>query len=93
MDIAQITTRLRNNKYVVTRLQDESGVLLNSDDLLIFTLNDTGLFLLEAIEEGRALSEATLVDLLTQEFEVTESQARGDVRDFLKDLSEAIGAE
>ena len=93
MDISQIARRLRTKKYVVTRLQDESGVLLNSDDLLVFTLNDTGLFLLEAIEEGRASSEAALVELLTREFEVTESQARQDIRDFIGDLAEAIGSE
>ena len=93
MDISQIARRLRNKKYVVTRLQDESGVLLNSDDLLVFTLNDTGLYLLEAIEEGRASSEAALVELLTQEFEVTESQARQDIQDFIEDLAEAIGSE
>lgn len=90
MDVAQIASKLRNKKYVVTRLQDDSGVLLNSDDLLVFTLNETGLFLLEAIEEERPSSEGELVTLLTREFEVTESQARQDVRDFLQDLEDAL---
>ena len=71
---------------MITRLQDESGVLLNSDDLLVFTLNETGLFLLEAIEEDRATSEDDLLRLLTEQFEVSEGQARQDVRDFVKEL-------
>ena len=93
MEISRLAQKLRNSKYVITRLQDESGVLLNSDDLLVFTLNDTGLYLLEAIEEGRASSEAALVELLTREFEVTESQARQDIQDFIGDLAEAINLE
>jgi len=93
MDISRLAQRLRDRKYVITRLQDDSGVLLNSDDLLVFSLNETGLFLLEAIEEGRAASETDLVGLLTGAFEVTESQARSDVSDFVNELSEAISSE
>ena len=91
MDIERIANRLRSKKHVITRLQDESGVLLNSEDLLVFTLNETGLFLLEAIEEGKAVSEADLAELLTQKFEVSEGQARQDIREFVEDLKEAIG--
>lgn len=93
MNISSIAQRLRNTKYEVTRLQDESGVLLNSKDLLVFTLNETGLFLLEAIEEGKAVSETDLVALLTSEFEVTEDQAQQDVREFIEDLGNAISSE
>ncbi len=90
MDISGLAQWLRTKKYAITRLQDESGVLLSADDLLVFTLNDTGLFLLEAIESGSAISEAELVSLLTREFEVSESQARRDISDFLGDLADAI---
>ena len=92
MKISQLAQRLRDSKYVITRLQDDSGVLLNSDELLVFTLNETGLFLLESIEEGKVATEAELVTLLTGEFEVTESQAQQDVREFIAELSDALGS-
>ena len=93
MEISRIAQDLRDRRFVITRLQDDSGVLLNTEDLLVFSLNETGLFLLEAIEEGRATVEEDLVGLLTAEFEVTEGQARQNVHEFVKDLSDAIAAE
>lgn len=92
MEIKTIAQKLRTKKYAITRLQDESGVLLSEEDLMVFTLNDTGLFLLEAIEEGRATSEDDLIQMLSREFEVDKEQARQDIHDFLQDLVEAIAA-
>ncbi len=49
-----------------------------------FTTNGTGLFILEALKEGR--EEKEIVDLLTEEYGIDKESASRDLMDFMEQL-------
>ena len=53
----------------------------------MMTLNDTGAFLWNALEQGN--DKNALVDALTAEYAVNAEQAAADVEEFLERLAEA----
>lgn len=64
----------------LTSLEDE-GVVLHLGEKRYFTVNGTGLVLLEALTTPQSFAE--LVDALLQEYEVSEEIARETTRAFL----------
>lgn len=70
----------------VTALEGE-GVVLHLKERRYFTVNETGLTLLEALKQPRA--EAELVDALLAEYDVTGAEARATTRAFLDQCLEA----
>ena len=89
-DLRRIAGTLASGRYTVTRLVDGSGVLLDVEGLQVLSLNETGMFLLDAIQRGVHEEEA-LAEALTREFEVDTGTARRDVRAFLAELERGIG--
>jgi len=71
----------------LTALEDE-GVVLHLGAKRYFTVNDTGLLILEALKR-EPLREGALVSALLEQYEVTESVARETVRAF---LDQCLGA-
>ncbi len=64
----------------VTQVEDE-GVVLHLGSRRYFSVSESGLILLNALEESRSLDE--LVEALCDEYEVTESEARQSTREFI----------
>ena len=63
---------------------DGEGVVLHLGTRKYYSLNGTGLALMQALERGR--TEEDLVTALTGEFDVTEVEARRDVAEFLREM-------
>lgn len=69
-----------------TRLADRSGVILDIDSLQVFSLNDTGMCLVEALRDGIDDHDG-LVSRVVEEFEVDQETASGDVDAFVEELA------
>ncbi len=65
----------------------DSGFLFDHSTGLTYTLNETGSFIFKKLEEGTSL--INLLELLTEEFEITEETARKDLDDFVRELKKA----
>jgi hypothetical protein len=72
---------------VFTPLDDGTGVLLNLQTLLYYSLNKTGAAVWQQIEEKRALTLDEVVASTCERFEVTEEAARIDLRAFVEHLA------
>jgi coenzyme PQQ synthesis protein D (PqqD) len=70
----------------LTALEGE-GVVLHLKERRYFTVNETGLTLLEALKEPRSMED--LVSALQAEYEVTDAEARDTTRVFLTQCLEA----
>lgn len=66
---------------------DDEGVVLHLGSRRYFSVNETGVTILEALTEPRTLAE--LVARVTDEYEVTPGAAEQTVRDFLDRCLEA----
>jgi hypothetical protein len=69
-----------------TRLADHSGVILDIDSLQVFSVNDTGMCLVEALRDGIDDHEG-LVRRIVDEFEIDRETAAGDVDAFVEELA------
>jgi len=69
-----------------TRLADQSGVILDIDSLQVFSVNDTGMCVVEALRDGIDDHEG-LVRRIVDEFEIDPETASGDVDAFVEELA------
>ena len=69
-----------------TRLADHSGVILDIDSLQVFSVNDTGMCLVEALRDGVDDHEG-LVQRIVEQFEVDRERAASDVDAFVEELA------
>jgi hypothetical protein len=69
-----------------TRLADHNGVILDIDSLQVFSVNDTGMCLVEALRDGINDNEG-LVSRIVEAFEVDRETAAGDVDAFVEELA------
>lgn len=67
------------------KLADDTGVILDVESLKVFSLNETGMFLVECLGQG-VVTEEALVERLVAEFEVDRETAAEDVRTFVAEL-------
>jgi hypothetical protein len=67
------------------KLADDTGVILDVDSLRVLSLNETGMFLVECLQQG-VVTEEALVERLVDEFEVDSETAAADVRAFVAEL-------
>jgi hypothetical protein len=72
-----------------TRLADHSGVILDIDSLQVFSVNDAGMCLIEALRDGIDDHEG-LVRRIVEEFEVDRETASGDVDGFVEELAQYL---
>ena len=80
-------SRLLSSKAVSqTRLADHSGVILDIDSLQVFSVNDTGMCLVEALRDGVEDHDG-LVQRIVDEFEVDRQTAARDVDAFVDELA------
>ena len=85
-NLTEFAKVLASEQITRTKLADETGVLLDVDGLHVFSLNETGMFIVDAICGGIVDVEG-LVARVVAEFEVEPEQAREDVETFLSKLS------
>ena len=72
-----------------TRLADHSGVILDFDSLQVYSVNDTGKCLVEALRDGVEDHEG-LVRRLVEELEVEPEEAASDVDLFVEELARSL---
>jgi hypothetical protein len=85
--------RLLSSKDVSqTRLVDRSGVLLDAEALRVFSVNDTGMCLIEALQSGVDDHDG-LVQRLMEEFAVDAEIAARDVDAFVVELARQLDNE
>jgi hypothetical protein len=87
--LTEIADLLRSDCITRTALADGSGVILDIKGLAVYSFNETGMFLVEALCEG-AMDEGALVARLMAAFEVDEATARADVDAFIAELSKLM---
>jgi hypothetical protein len=85
-DTAKLAAMLADDELTTTKLVDGTGVILDVDTLQVFTLNETGMFLVEALGDGVA-DRDDLAARLVDEFEVEQDVAAADVDAFVADLA------
>ena len=88
-ELAEIAEFLRSERVTRTALSDGSGVVLDVQGLAVYSLNETGMFLVNALCEGTADADA-LAARLVAEFEVDEATARADVDEFVASLTKLV---
>ena len=84
-DIEKLAAMLSDDELTTTKLVDGTGVILDVDSLQVFTLNQTGMVLVEAMGQGVADHDG-LVSKLVAEFEVDHETAAADLDVFIEDL-------
>lgn len=80
------TVYSRNADLRLTSVEDE-GVVLHLGTLRYFTVNETGLTILNALAQPRTLAQ--LVSAVTEEYEVATSVAETTTREFLDRCTES----
>lgn len=73
---------------VFTSLDDGTGVLLNLDTLLYYSLNRTGASVWRQIDEGKSVTFDDLVSRACDRYEVAESDARRHLGNFVERLEQ-----
>ena len=62
----------------------DEGFIFDPETGSSFTVNQTGLFILKLLKEGKSQEE--IVEALTEEFDVSREEAARDLIDFLEQL-------
>ena len=88
-NIEELAAMLATDELTTTKLVDGTGVILDVDSLQVFTLNETGMFLVEAMGEGVA-DRGGLVTRMVESFEVEDDEAGRDVNAFVGDLAKFL---
>lgn len=88
MSVKDLRVQLKDD-ILVTSLDDKEGVILDAASKSYYLVNETGLFLLNLMQEncGQAM-HSTLTKQLLQEYDVAEDEAERDVSEFLSGLKE-----
>ncbi len=86
-NLIELSRLLASEEFTQTKLADETGVILDVDSLQVFTLNETGMFLVEVLRDGVTTREG-LVERMIEDFEVDEGTAGADVDAFVGELAE-----
>lgn len=80
----------RNENFVFRRIDDETILVPIKDNVgdmnCIYNLNEVGAFIWQNISCKHSMSD--IKDLILSEFEVTESQAKTDLSEYIKQLEE-----
>lgn len=72
------------NKDLAWRVIEGSAFIVDSGGSMLHELNDTGSFIWELINAKHTLKE--IASLVSEEFDVSQSQAEKDVLNFIKEL-------
>jgi len=81
-ELEEVARALRSDGLTRTALADGSGVILHLDGAEVYSLNETGMFLVERLCDGEASAD-DLVREMQARFEIDETVARRDLEQFL----------
>jgi hypothetical protein len=84
--VVDLSRLLSSEAISQTRLADHSGVVLDIDSLQVFSVNETGMCLVEALRDGVEDHES-LVQRIVDQFEVDRKTAASDVDSFVDELA------
>jgi hypothetical protein len=76
----------QNPQVLFTELADGTGVLLHLDTKFYFALNQTGVFVWKALQDGPARDAPALAKKLTEAFRVDIETATRDVASVLAEM-------
>lgn len=83
--VIDLSSLFASDQLTQTRLADETGVILDVDSLQAYSLNATGMFLVEAMRAG-ATTREHLVQSLVERYDVDRATASDDVDRFVDQL-------
>lgn len=87
--LQQLKQHLASGRLTISRLDDGSGVVLDVERERLFSLNATGLSIIQALADG-AEDDAAVVDAMVERFETDSGTAARDLERFLADLLRAL---
>lgn len=83
--LADLAAMISSGRLTHTTLVDGSGVVLDTDSLKVFALNETGALVFAALAEG-VTDDAAIVDRVVAAFEVDRDTAAADLAAYLASL-------
>lgn len=89
MPIQSIADHLETGRLTLTIMDDGSGVLLDTEREALFSLNATGLVLIQQIRAG-AKNIEDIAAVVAERFQVGPEQARRDAVRFLTDINATL---
>jgi hypothetical protein len=89
MNLDKVLAYLEAESISRSTLDDGSGVVLDVDRQLVFVLNETGQFVLDALRSGQR-NEDDIAAGLAAAFDVDPAEARRDVRAFLENVRQVM---
>lgn len=88
-DIQQLRQQLASGRLTISRLDDGSGVVLDAERERLFSLNATGLSIIQAIADG-AEDEQAILAVLVERFDADPAAAREDIEEFVAGVVHAL---
>lgn len=85
IEIGATAARLKSGSLSLTKLADGSGVLLDLAGLQVLSLNETAVFIVEAVTLGES-SVDVLAARMSTEFDVAAEVALGDIEELIETL-------
>ena len=70
-----------NTDQLMTLAVNKNGFVFDPENGISYTVNETGLFVLQQLQSGATQDE--IINRLTEEYEVTEKNAISDVDHFM----------
>ncbi len=89
MNLEAIKQKLRDPTLSITRLADDTGVILDIDGHQVLSFNDVGMEILELLRDTDN-SFGEIIMAITNEFEIDQETAEGDTKSFLNKLQELL---
>lgn len=89
MNLTELAGELKSKRLTFSRLANATGVLLDVRGMSVYTLNESGLVIMEALAEG-ICDEKLLTERMVARFEVDGEKARQDVAVFIAELQERL---
>jgi hypothetical protein len=88
--LTDLHAMISSGRLTHTTLVDGSGVVLDTDSLKVYALNETGAVVFAALAEGVTDSDA-VVDRIVAAFDVGRDTAAADLAAYLADLRALVG--
>lgn len=87
--LAELARALRSDSLTRTELADGSGVILHLDGMQVYSLNETGMFIVDRLCEREEDAEQ-LVRGMVETFSIDEQTARSDLEQFVAGLHQLL---
>jgi len=72
-----------NKGYIIQKLDDKT-VIFDSDESILYTLNETAAFIFQKLKKG--LTEDQITEALVKKYDIKKEKAKKDFIDLIADL-------